>query len=191
MTLSEVPNYSDLELVTHVVMREADALNEIYRRHARSVATVAKMVLGNSAAGDDIVAEVFLAFWLKPDGFDATRGSLSGFLRMKARGRSIDLIRTDVARRRREVTDNHSRRPPASHPDEDIVTWGLAEQLHKALATLHRKEREPIELAFFMGMTYRDVAEHLDLPEGTVKSRIRSGLHNARVMFESELLAEA
>lgn len=191
MTLSQVPNYSDLELVDFVVLREADALNEIYRRHARSVATIAKMVLGNSSACEDVVAEVFLAFWLKPDSFDAARGTLVGFLRMKARGRSIDIIRTDVARRRREVTDNRAHRAHGGHPDEDIVMLGLAEQLHRTLAALTEKEREPIELAFFTGMTYKDVAEHLDLPEGTVKSRIRSGLHNARMMFENELLAEA
>jgi len=105
MTISQVPNFSDLQLVECVVRHEADAFNEIYRRHVRSVTAISKMVLGNSSACEDVVAEVFLAFWLKPDSFDASRGSLLGFLRMKARGRSIDIIRTDVARRRREVTD--------------------------------------------------------------------------------------
>lgn len=190
MTFSQALHFSDLQLVECVVLREADALNEIYRRHAGSVATTARMVLGNSPSCDDVVAEVFLAFWLKPDSFDATRGSLVGYLRMKARGRSIDIVRTDVARRRREVTDNLTTRPLVSHPGEEIVSMGLTQQLRKALATLTEKEREPIELAFFTGMTYKDVAEHLHLPEGTIKSRIRSGLHNARIVFESELLAE-
>ena len=67
---------------------------------------------------------------------------------------------------------------------------GLTQQLRKALATLTEKEREPIELAFLTGMTYKDVAERFHLPERTIKSRIRSGLHNARIVFESELLAE-
>jgi len=191
MTLSQVPSFSDFQLVECVVRRDADAFNEIYRRHARSVAATAKMVLGNSSAFEDVVAEVFLAFWLKPDSFDATRGSLLGFLRMKARGRSIDIIRSDVARHRREVNDSRASRPSASQPDEVFSMLGTAEQLRKALAALIEKEREPIELAFFTGMTYRDVADHLQLPEGTVKSRIRSGLHNARIIFDSELLAEA
>ena len=191
MTLSQVPSFSDFQLVECVVRRDADAFNEIYRRHARSVAATAKMVLGNSSAFEDVVAEVFLAFWLKPDSFDATRGSLLGFLRMKARGRSIDIIRSDVARHRREVNDSRASRPSASQPDEAFSMLGTAEQLRKALAALIEKEREPIELAFFTGMTYRDVADHLQLPEGTVKSRIRSGLHNARIIFDSELLAEA
>ena len=63
--------------------------------------------------------------------------------------------------------------------------------MHKALSGLDEKEREPIELAFFTGMTYKDVAEHLDVPEGTVKSRIRSGLHHVRVAFEAKMLVEA
>ena len=191
MTLSQVPSFSDFQLVECVVRRDADAFNEIYRRHARSVAATAKMVLGNSSAFEDVVAEVFLAFWLKPDSLDATRGSLLGLLRMKARGGGIDIIRSDVARHRREVNDSRASRPSASQPDEAFSMLGTAEQLRKALAALIEKEREPIELAFFTGMTYRDVADHLQLPEGTVKSRIRSGLHNARIIFDSELLAEA
>ena len=191
MTFNEVQNYSDLELVECVVLREVDAFNEIYRRHAGSVTSIARMILGNSSACDDVVAEVLLAFWLRPDNFDPNRCSLLGFLRMKARGRSIDIVRADVARRRREVVDGLSSGPYSSHPDEDILTLGLAEQLRGALGALIEREREPIELAFFTGMTYREVADHLNLPEGTVKSRIRSGLHNARVIFDSELHAEA
>jgi RNA polymerase sigma-70 factor (ECF subfamily) len=191
MTSSQISSFSDLELAQCVVLREAEAFNEIYRRHSRSVITTARMVLGNSTVCEDVVAEVFLAFWLKPDSFDATRGSLLGFLRLKARGRSIDIVRTDVSRRRREESDSRADRRYVSYPDEGILAIEVAEQLHKALSALIDREREPIELAFFTGMTYKDVAEHLDLPEGTIKSRIRSGLHNARMIFDSELLAEA
>jgi RNA polymerase sigma-70 factor (ECF subfamily) len=191
MSHSQLTGCSDLQLVECVVLRETEAFNEIYRRHARSVSATAKMVLGNSSACEDVVAEVFLAFWLKPDSFDATRGSLLGFLRVKARGRSVDIVRSEVARRRREINDGINTLRCVSLPDEDIVQLGVAEKLQKALEALVDKEREPIKLAFFTGMTYKDVAEHLDLPEGTVKSRIRSGLRNARMMFDSELLAEA
>ena len=62
--------------------------------------------------------------------------------------------------------------------------------MHRALASLVERERTPIELAFFTGMTYTDVADHLGLPEGTVKGRIRSGLQNVRAIFESKMAAE-
>ncbi len=164
---------------------------EIYGRHARSVAATAKMVLGNSSVCEDVVAEVFLAFWLRPESFDPERGLLLGFLRLKARGRSIDIVRSEVASRRREEYDRRSNGSYGSEVDEEFLTCEAAEEIHKALTALDDKEREPIELAFFTGMTYKDVAEHLDLPEETVKSRIRSGLLGVRVILEATLLAEA
>lgn len=191
MTYSPMPSFSDLQLVDCVVLRDADAFNELFRRHAQSVASVARMVLGNSSASDDVVAEVFLGLWLKPHTFDATRASLVGFLRMKARGRSIDIVRADVARRRREMSDGVASRRGAIHPGENIQALGVSEQVRSVLATLIEREREPIELAFFAGMTYQEVALHLKLPEGTVKSRIRSGLQNARVNLGIDSLLEA
>ncbi len=146
------------------------------------------MILHNVSASEDIVAEVFLAFWTKPTSFKPERGSLLGYLRLMARGRSIDLVRSEVSRRRRE--ENEARADVRLiETDEDFLTSELVEQIHKALASLIQSEREPIELAFFTGMPYRDVAEYLELPEGTVKSRIRSGLRRVRMTFESELLA--
>ncbi len=189
--VSGVAGYSDLQLVERVVLRREDALAEIYRRHAGSVAATTKMVLHDLSACDDVVAEVFLAFWLKPESFDPGRASLLGFLRLKARGRSIDIVRSEVARRRREENEARASGRYASETDEGFLTSEAAEQMHKALASLVKREREPIELAFFTGMSYADVAEHLELPEGTVKSRIRSGLRHVRVIFQSQMLAEA
>ncbi len=188
--MGEAGGFSDLHLMEGVVLRREDDLAEIYRRHARSIAATAKMVLGNSSMCEDVVAEVFLALWLKPQSFDPDRGSLLGFLRLKARGRSIDIVRSEVARRRREENDARANGRYASETDEDFLTSEAAEEMHKALASLIEKEREPIELAYFTGMTYVEVAEHLDLPEGTVKARIRAGLQHVRVVFETKLLAE-
>lgn len=188
MTLRSVSTFADLELVECVVRREAEAFDELYRRHARSVGATSRMVLGNSPSCEDVVAEVFLAFWLKPDDFDVERGSLLGFLRMKARSRSIDVVRTDMARRRREISDCRDGTRAVGGSDDDNSFSGVAERLQRTISALIEREREPIKLAFFTGMTYKDVAEHLAIPEGTVKARIRSGLHHARVIFDSECL---
>ena len=189
--MGEVGGPSDLHLMEGVVLRREDDLAEIYRRHARSIAASAKMVLGNSSMCQDVVADVFLALWLKPQSFDPARGSLLGFLRLKARGRSIDIVRSEVARRRREENQARANGRYASETDEDFLTSEASEEMHKALASLIPREREPLELAFFTGMTYVEVAEHLDLPEGTVKGQIRAGLKHIRVIFEAKLLAES
>ena len=191
LTVSEGTDLSDLQLVEGLVLGQEAALAEIFRRHARSVAATARMILGNSSACDDVVAEVFLALWLKPETFDSRRGSLRGFLRLKARGRSIDIVRSDVARRRREMSDERAHGRYTTETEEEFLSSEAAEQMQKAVARLDDREREPIELAFFTGLSYKDVAKHLALPEGTVKSRIRSGLHHVRVAFESQLLIEA
>lgn len=190
MSHSQRTQCSDLELVEDVLRREADAFDEIYRRHVGSVTSTAKIVLGHSPLCEDVVAEVFLAFWLKPESFDIARGSLLGFLRLKARGRSIDIVRSEVARRRRELLDGVESRQCFIHMDEALLHLELTEKMQVALGGLIEREREPIALAFYAGMTYKDVASHLDLPEGTVKSRIRSGLQNARLVFDSELLSD-
>jgi RNA polymerase sigma-70 factor (ECF subfamily) len=189
--LCELASLSDLQLVDGVLLRHEDALAEIYHRYGSPVAAAARMVLGNSSASEDVVAEVFLAFWLKPTSFEPERGSLLGFFRMRVRGRSIDFVRSEVARRRREENEAFARGRHRADQDDDFLSTELAEQIRKALASLVQTEREAIELAFFSQMTYRAVAEYLELPEGTVKSRIRTGLRNVRVALESELLAQA
>jgi RNA polymerase sigma-70 factor (ECF subfamily) len=101
-------------------------------------------------------------------------------LRLKAKSRSIDLVRSDVARVRREKDDA----PPATQAppsDSGLVAAEMAAHLDQALALLPPDESEPIRLAYFKGLTYREVALHLQLPEGTVKSRIRVGLAKLRL----------
>jgi RNA polymerase sigma-70 factor, ECF subfamily len=191
LKVNHLAGLSDLELANGITQRHQGALEEVYRRHARSVAAAAKMVLGRWPGCEDVVAEVFLAYWLNPLSFDLERGSLLGFLRLKARGRSIDIVRSEVARRRREETDVRANGRLSHDIDEELLVSEAAEQMHRALSSLIESEREPIELAFFAGMTYIDVAKHLQLPEGTVKSRIRAGLQHVRAIFEAQVLAAA
>jgi RNA polymerase sigma-70 factor (ECF subfamily) len=99
---------------------------------------------------------------------------------MQARGRSIDMVRSETARIRREKNDA-SGSTPSPESDEGLIATEVAAQLQEALAALPRNEREPIELAYYRGMTYTEVANHLKLPEGTVKSRIRTGLRKMRL----------
>jgi RNA polymerase sigma-70 factor (ECF subfamily) len=188
--MSELAEYSDLELVEALLERDEDALAEIHRRHASSVADAARMILGRWPICDDVVADVFFSLWLKPQLFDPARGSLLSFLRIKARGRSIDLVRSETARRRREKADARSPQDPAHDIDSDLLSAEAVARMHCALETLPASERQPIDLAFFSGMSYREVAIHLNLPEGTVKGRIREALRHMKAVYESQLLLE-
>lgn len=165
---------SDADLVSCLSEHGSDAYSELYRRHARSVASAARTILVTDERCEDVVAEVFVSLWFFPEKFDPARGTLLAYLRLNARSRSIDVVRREEARTRREVTTWP--RIPVDDADAALVGAESAVAVRSALVLLPVVEREPIVLAFFAGLTYPEVAVRLGLPEGTVKSRIRAGL---------------
>jgi RNA polymerase sigma-70 factor, ECF subfamily len=172
---------SDTALVVAVGRWHEDALAELFRRHAGAVFGLARRVLGDSGRAEEIVQEVFVRLWNQPERFDPGRGSLRSFLLAQTHGRAVDVLRSDSARRERE--ENDARRAAEAGYDVEREVWDLAvaETVRKAVHTLPEDERRAIELAYFGGCTYREVALALGAPEGTVKSRIRSGLKRLRV----------
>jgi RNA polymerase sigma-70 factor, ECF subfamily len=169
---------SDTGLVLRVARSDADALGELYRRHAGTILSLAKRLLGDRARAEEITQDVFLRLWNQPERFDPARGTLRTFLLSQAHSRSIDLIRSDQARVRRETGAEIN----LIDDGIDVAAFDMAlgDRVRSALATIGEEERRAIELAYFGGMTYRQVAVVLGEPEGTVKSRIRSGLRRLR-----------
>ncbi len=181
---------SDSELVEGLTRADQSCLAEIYRRHGSPAFGLAARVTGDRSAAEDVVQEVLLALWRRPERFDATRGSLRSLLLSMVHGRSVDLVRSREARRRRELRDANESQ--ALSVDIDRHAWDLVvrDQVSSALATLSENERRPIELAYFDGRTYKEVAEMLETPEGTIKSRIRSGLKNLRAALSDNGVLE-
>jgi len=167
----------DPDLVDAVAARDGGALEILFHRHAAAVAGVARRITGSQARAEEVLQEVFLRLWRAPERYDATRGTLRSFLLIDANARAIEFVRSESARRDREVRDG--RRPGAPTPSVERVVWerSVAGHLADALDALPTGEREAIELAYYGGYTYREVADRLGQPEGTVKSRIRAGLH--------------
>jgi RNA polymerase sigma-70 factor (ECF subfamily) len=179
----EVSSYTDTDdvgLVIAIARYQADALAEAYRRHAGAVFGLAQRMLWDRTVAEEMVQEVFLRLWQHPDRFDRGRGSLRSFVLMDSHARCVDRLRADARRRERE--ERSARAAAVANYDVDLEAWDLtvAEQVREAVATLADGEREAIELAYFGGHTYREVARILDQPEGTVKSRIRTGLTRLR-----------
>jgi RNA polymerase sigma-70 factor (ECF subfamily) len=172
----ECGDWSDAALVAAIAGKSEDAYTELYRRHRASVAAVTRMILADGPRCEEVVDDVFVDVWLSPEVFDAARGSLLSFLRLKARCRSIDVLRSERSRTRREERDSFAERATTPEVDAAALATERADELRQAVASLPAGEREAIRLAFFGGMSYRAVAVELNLAEGTVKSRIRKGL---------------
>lgn len=179
----DVRETSDAGLVVAISRYHQDALAEAYRRHAGAVFGLARRLLADAALAEEIVQEVFLRLWNHPDKFDPGRGSLRSYLLAQCHGRSVDLLRSETSRRRRE--ENDLRRTAEGGYDLEREVWdlALADHVRDALDTLPEGERQAIRLAYLGGHTYREVAAMLGEPEGTVKSRIRSGLKRLRTEF--------
>ncbi len=149
-------------------------LQQIYRDHGHAVHEVARHICGPSLAAD-VTQDVFSQLWRNPHMFDPRRGSMRAFLVTVARRRAIDVMRAEGARRARE-----GREEPVLGSSADVDQRLLAEErsgaVAKALRALPAVERDAIVAAYFGGCTYREAARILGAPEGTIKSRIRSGL---------------
>lgn len=179
--VDEPRSASDAALVVAIARYRQDALAEAYGRHAPAVFGLARRLLGEGFVAEEVVQEVFLHLWRNPDRFDPERGSLRSYLLALCHGRSVDLIRSEGARRRRE--EREARLGASARDDvqsEVVQRVGDVADLRDALASLTDDERRAIELAYFGGHTYREVAQLLGEPEGTIKSRIRSGLRRMR-----------
>jgi len=171
---------SDTALVVAIARWREDALAEAYRRHAGSVFALARRVIGDQTLAEEVVQEVFLRLWNDPGKFDPARGSLRSYLLAQTHGRAVDLLRSEGSRRRREEVDARQTAESGYDIEHEVWDLDLADQVKGAVADLPDGERRAIELAYFGGHTYREVASMLQEPEGTVKSRIRSGLKRMR-----------
>jgi RNA polymerase sigma-70 factor (ECF subfamily) len=170
----------DATLGAALVARDEGALAELYRRHGATSFALARRVLADRALAEEVVQEVFVRAWREPDRYEHARGSMRSFLLAQVHGRSVDLLRAESSRRAREQRD--ALREPRVQEDLERAVLNLAEAeaVRAALAGLSEGERTAIELAYFGGHTYKEVATLLEVPEGTVKSRIRSGLLRLR-----------
>jgi RNA polymerase sigma-70 factor (ECF subfamily) len=180
MVRESLADAADATLVVAIARYRQEALAEAYRRHAGAVFGLARRLLGEQALAEEIVQEVFLRLWNQPDRFDPSRGTLRSYLLALTHGRSVDLLRSESARRQREDRQARSTAEAGYDLESEVADLATASHVRRAVLSLPPGERSAIELAYFGGLTYREVAAAQGEPEGTVKSRIRNGLRRLR-----------
>lgn len=171
----------DAHLIERIRERDQSALAAAYDQHGEAVFAAAFAVTRRRELAEEATQEVFVRLWNRSGRFDPERGALRAFLKIDARGRAIDALRAERARRDRE--DKEARlaaSTPAIGVEDRVMATITSDEIRRALSSLTEDQRIPLALAYFEGRSYREVATLLDLPEGTVKSRIRVGLRRMK-----------
>lgn len=158
------------------------AFANLYDRIDGQVFGLVRRVLRDPSQSEEVMQEVLLEVWRQATRFDAGRGSAAGWIMTMAHRRAVDRVRSEQASR---VREDHVGALDAAMAPFDEVTEGVEarleqQQVRSALGGLTALQREAIELAYYGGYTYREVAELLDTPLGTVKTRLRDGLIRMR-----------
>jgi RNA polymerase sigma-70 factor (ECF subfamily) len=176
----------DGQLVRNLARRDEAALMTLYARYGGPVYSLAVRILRDPGPAEEVTQDVFLKLWRDPTRWDATLGQFSSWLLAVTRNAAIDRLR---AERRRlpplavELTDLNE--PGAAEPalSQDTL-WFDGQLLRRLMQSLPPEQRELIELAFFGGYTHTELAELLQLPLGTVKTRLRAGLQKLRTQWQ-------
>lgn len=180
---------TDQELIERIARRDQAAMAQLYDRYARSVYGLALHVLHDERAAEDVVQDAFLTVWRLPERYDPGRGAFGPWILRVARNRAIDLLRRGAHERVSTGDDEGTSFAerivdPAPDPSEQVWTEAMADQVRAAVATLQPAQRQVIELAYFRGMTQSEMAKHLGVPLGTIKTRVRTALRRLSEMLE-------
>lgn len=173
-------------------LRDVRQFDEAYRRLQPLAVASANRVLRDEAAAEDVVQDVFVQLWLRPDMYDPGRGSLAGYVSMLARSRALDRWRSrgaqeSAAERAEQEAKRHSE--PAESAAEPVIRRELSRTLLTTLETLPRDQREALLLAYGRGLTAQEIAQVRAVPLGTAKSRVRLGLRRARATLQAPAAA--
>jgi RNA polymerase sigma-70 factor (ECF subfamily) len=183
----EMPDQSELrdrELISRIRGGDEDAFRGLYRRYAPSARALAQRVVRQANLAEDIVQEAFLSIWESPDGYDPGRGSVRSWLMTTVHHRAVDAVRREEAQRRRVDEAAGETVILVQDPADQVVEEvGLPEEraaILSALEGLPAEQRQVIELMYFDGLTQSKIADRLQLPLGTVKSRTLLGMRRLR-----------
>jgi RNA polymerase sigma-70 factor (ECF subfamily) len=172
-------------LVQSIAGGDQLALHTLYEMAHRIVFTLIMRITGNRETAEELTIDVFHDVWRRASRYDAANGTVLGWIMNQARSRAIDRLRFEKRKKRSQV-DVQPLAEVAADPYDVVELREQGEALRTALAALTPDERQAIETTFFGGLTHAEAAARLNQPLGTIKTRIRSGLHKLRQTLAAE-----
>ena len=180
----------DHQLMQLITQMDKDALEALYTRYQTPVYSLAIFMLKQPALAEEVTQDIFLNIWLKASSFNAERGQPRGWIMSVAHHKMIDLIRS----RKRTIVNTDpadyetlNLLPDGGVPTETQVQQSLErERIMRALETIPENQREVIMLAYFGGLSQSEMAEKLDQPLGTIKTRVRLAMQKLRAVLEND-----
>jgi RNA polymerase sigma-70 factor (ECF subfamily) len=181
-----VPEQDWAALVQSVAAGDQLALHALYEMAHRIVFTLAMRITANRETAEELTVDVFHDVWRRASSYAPANGTVLGWIMNQARSRAIDRLRFETRKKRSRDIDVHPLAEVAADPQDALELRQQGESLRAALATLTPDERQAIETTFFAGLTHAEAAARLHKPLGTIKTRIRSGLHKLRQKLTAE-----
>jgi RNA polymerase sigma-70 factor (ECF subfamily) len=185
--------YSELDdeaLLRLISDGHAKALGELYDRYGRLIYSIAIRIVGEQGAAEEITLDIFTKVWDKADSYRPDRGAVRTWLSGMTRNRAIDNLRREKVRQNTQrklwVEKTSSTITIDRGPESKVDLSMRKERLRSAISRLSEDQQEVLALAYFQGYTQSKIAQHLDLPLGTVKTRIRSAIIKLRSLLKEE-----
>ena len=182
----QYPLLADEGLMSLAEAGDAQAFTVLYDRHSRVAYSLAYRMMGEHQAAEDLTQEAFLKVWRLAGSYRAGRGSVRTWILSIVHNRGVDLLRAQA--RRRRMQEKVEAQAATSQPSEAFSeSWrhSQRELVRMAMNTLPPEQLKTLELAYFSGYTHMEIADILDVPLSTVKSRRRLGLKKIRAFFDS------
>ena len=179
--MPELLKYNEQELVAMLKERTQGAFNYLYDNYSASLYTVIVSVIQNKELANDVLQEVFIKIWRQIDQYNADKGRLFTWMINISRNASIDTLRSksyNSQKQNRELTESVYNAAGSVNIETDRIG------LRKVITALKEDQKVLIELAYFQGYTQDEIAKLLNMPLGTVKTRLRSALINLRAILK-------